>query len=420
MLISEYKLAQLYGNDKKVIKEEARRYLSLYSLFVNRFGEKKSFTFFSSPGRIELSGNHTDHNNGLALSAAVNLDTIAAVSKSDAGVIKIVSEGFPEPFVVNLNHLEFNEEEQGTSTALIKGIASGFVKAGYSIGGFIAVVSSNVALGSGLSSSASFEVLIALIFNRLFNNGKVDEMEIAKICRFAENQFFGKPCGLLDQLAIVYGGINAIDFKDTRNPEVTSLDFEFDSTEYALAIVKTGRSHEDLTDEYAAIPNEMKAVAGFFGKETCREISEDMLLNNIKNLRRKVSDRAILRAFHFLDENKRVRTQVKALKEGNVERFLANVKASGNSSVKLLQNIFNPKNPSRQELNLALTLTERFLAGRGVCRVHGGGFGGAILVILQKEIINEFRMFIEEIFGKDSFVRVKIRKHGVFSFDIKS
>ncbi len=420
MIISEYKLARLYGNNRTVLKEEAQRYSRLYLLFVNHFGENKYPLFFSSPGRIELSGNHTDHNNGLALSAAVNLDTIAAVGKSDNGVVEIVSEGFPESFVVKLNHLEFNEEEQGTSTALIKGIASAFVKAGYSIGGFKAVVSSNVGVGSGLSSSASFEVLIASIFNKLYNHDNVNEMEIAKICQFAENEFFGKPCGLLDQIAIVYGGINAIDFKDAHNPVVTSLDFDFDSTDYTLSIVKTGRSHEDLTEEYAAIPNEMKAVARFFGKETCREISADLLLNNIKNLRNEVSDRAILRAFHFLDENERVRNQAKALQEGNVEKFLTNIKASGSSSVKLLQNIFNPKNPSRQEVNLALTLTERFLADRGVCRVHGGGFGGAILVILQRNMIEEFKKFIEEIFGEDSFVKVSVRSQGVFSFDINS
>ncbi len=403
----------LYGSDEETQKKQVLRYQKILDAFTRYFGSNR-VAFFSAPGRTEISGNHTDHNRGKVLAASVNLDAVAAVEKSSERKIVLFSEGYPEAFVADLSQLKPNPIESGTTTALIRGIASCFVERGYKIGGFKAFVSSSVLPGSGLSSSAAIEVLIGTILNELYNSGKIPAEEIAAIGQFAENVFFGKPCGLMDQMASAVGGVVEIDFGNPERIEVTRVDFNLNVFGYGLLIVNTGGSHADLTADYAAIPAEMRSVAQFFGKDYLRDVAETEFFSQIGVLREKVGDRALLRTIHFFAENSRVTKQVKALKEKNFAEFLRLVNESGNSSWKLLQNVYSSQNPEEQGVTLALALTEGFLRKKrgGACRVHGGGFAGTIQVFFPEEWIAEYRSEMERIFGKGSVLKLQIRPVG--------
>lgn len=409
---TKIRLEDLYNSDREKVAKQIVRFNNLSKTFVKIFNLGPTH-YFSTPGRTEISGNHTDHNHGKVIAASINLDSIACVTQNDS-VVEIFSDGYENHFIVKLDSLNVIGSEVGTTNALIRGIASRFAQLGFNIGGFKACVTSDVLQGSGLSSSASIEVLIGTIFNHLYNEGKITPEEIAKIGQYAENIYFNKPCGLMDQMACAIGGIISIDFSDTDNPVVDKLDFEFQSTNYKLVVVDTEGSHSNLTEDYAAIPNEMKQVANYFGKEYCAEISFDELLSKVKSLREELSDRAILRAIHFLEENKRVDQQKDALKKNNFDKFLQLVNESGNSSFKYLQNIYSPKEIERQEVSLALALSDIFIKqnGKGVCRVHGGGFAGTIQLFLPDELIEDYKIFITKVFSYNSVKVLSIRNFG--------
>jgi len=348
------------------------------------------------------------------LAAGVSLDAIAVAAPSRDKVIRVYSEGYPEPFVVELDSLAPRKEEEGTTLALIRGIAKRVGELGYRIGGFDAYITSDVLGGSGLSSSACIEVLLGNIINHLYNEGRIDEILLAKIGQYAENVYFNKPCGLMDQIACAVGGFVTIDFKDFDNPIVRKIEFDFTAQNYSLLVINTGGSHADLTDDYASIPREMKAVAGALGKKVCREITMEEVIKNIPGLRKQLGDRAILRAMHFLAEDERVVRQVEALERGDFEGFLRLVNESGNSSWKWLQNCFTNKDPNEQGITLALSVTENFLknTGKGACRVHGGGFAGTVLVFMPNELLNGYVELIESIFGEGSVTVLSIRPYG--------
>ncbi|MFA8343031.1 MAG: galactokinase [Rhodothermaceae bacterium] len=406
------KLINLYGSEVEVIKNQEKRFARLALNFRESFSTDPKY-FFSAPGRTEIAGNHTDHNHGKVIAAGINLDTIAAVSLSDDEIVTIYSEGFNKGWKVNINETEPVEKEKETTAALIRGIAARFNELGFSIGGFNACISSDVMIGSGLSSSASFEVLIGEIFNSLFNENKIDPVEIAKAGQYAENKYFGKPCGLMDQVACAVGGIVKIDFNNPANPVVEKIDLTFG--EYSLLIVDTGGNHADLTNDYAAIPTEMKNIAKEFNTDVCRNIDQKTFWEKLNELREKEGDRSVLRAIHFFSENERVDQMIKELAAGSFEEFLNLVKKSGNSSFKYLQNCYSPENVKHQGIVLALLLTEKYLQANpdGVCRVHGGGFAGTIQVILKKELVENYIRFIEPIFGKGSVLNLNIRSTGV-------
>lgn len=404
---------KIYGKENKVLEYQTKRYNKLYQQYCKLFGENDNVRYFSSPGRVELSGNHTDHNGGKVIAASINLDSIGCILPQN-NVIEIFSEGFDEKIYVDLNELNPIKEEAGTSSSLVRGVAAGFVKKGYSIGGFKGVVSSDVLVGSGLSSSASFEVLVGTILNHFYNDDKIPMLLIAQIGQYSENIFFGKPCGLMDQIACAIGGVVAIDFKNNNNPNIEQIRFDLVDHDYKLLVVYAGASHQNLTDDYASIPKEMKEVAQFFGKENCSQISFNEFLNNLSKLYRSVSNRALVRAIHFFKENERVANQVQALKEDNLDKFLKLVNESGDSSFKYLQNIFSPKDVNEQPLSVALSISENFISERkrGACRVHGGGFAGTILVFLHKDDIAEYQEIIEPVFGKHSVNILDIRNIG--------
>jgi galactokinase len=338
------------------------------------------------------------------------------VLQSDSKV-ELYSEGYDKTFIVNLETLKPVKEEAGTTSALIRGTAAGFRKHGFNIGGFKACITSDVLPGSGLSSSASIEVLIGTIFNHLYNEGKISPVDIAKIGQYAENEFFKKPCGLMDQVACAVGGIVAIDFIDPEEPEIEKINFDFSATGYSLLVVDTGGSHSDLTEDYSSIPAEMKQVAKYFNKDFCRGLDLDSLLKSMKDIRRKMSDRSVLRAIHFIKENERVERQTKALKENNFEKFLNLVNESGNSSYKYLQNIFSSRNVEEQGVSLALALSDLFIKekGKGASRIHGGGFAGTIQVFLPNDLVDEYKPFISNAFDKDAVKVLSIRNQGTMN-----
>ena len=401
-------LNDIYTSDKLEFQKE--RYLKAKSEFENIYDEKAE-KFFSAPGRTEICGNHTDHNRGLVLAAGVSLDVIASVKKTDDNVIYLKSEGFPAD-EVDISNLDVNEAEFGSSKALIRGVAAGLKEKGFKIGGFKAYTTSNVLKGSGLSSSAAFEVLIGAILNGLYNDGKIDDITIAIAAQYAENKYFGKPSGLMDQMASSVSGFISIDFADEKNPIIKSIEFDFSKTGHSLCIVDTKGNHADLTPEYAAIPQEMKSVAKYFGKEYLREISKADIIKNLPALREKLGDRAILRALHFFDENQRVIAECSALEKNDFTEFLSLVKQSGDSSFKYLQNIFASSSPSEQGLSTALYFANNILGERGAYRVHGGGFAGTIQAFVPNDILDEFKTKMEAIFGKDSCHVLTIRPVG--------
>ena len=367
--------------------------------------------YFSAPGRTEIGGNHTDHQRGRVLAGAVNLDTVAAVRCNGTSVIRILSEGYPL-CQVDVQELTPVAEEINTTLALIRGVAARFVQLGCKVEGFDAYVTSTVLPGSGLSSSAAYEVLIGTIIIHLFFDGKVSLPEIAMIGQYAENLFFGKPCGLMDQMASAVGSMVTIDFLDKDNPVIEKVDFDFAACGHALCIIDSRASHADLTDEYAAITQELKAVCSHFGKDVLTQIPENEFIAAIKELRERFGDRAVLRAYHFYKENARVPQQVAALKNGDFDTFLRLIKESGYSSYMYLQNVIPAGYREHQDVALALSLCELYLGGRGAYRVHGGGFAGTVQAFVPTDILDSFRKGIDAVLGEGACHVLAIRPHG--------
>lgn len=367
--------------------------------------------YFSAPGRTEIGGNHTDHQRGHVLAGAVDLDTVAAVRENGTDTIRILSQGYPM-CEVRLDELTPVPAEINTTPALIRGVAARFAELGCTVRGFDAYCESTVLPGSGLSSSAAYEVLIGTIINGLFFDSKVSQPEIAMIGQYAENVFFGKPCGLMDQMASAVGGMVTIDFFDKENPVIKPVDFDFASCGHALCIIDSRASHADLTDEYAAIPNEIKSVARFFGKEVLTEIEESAFYAAIPALREHCGDRAVARAMHFYAENARVPKQVAALRAGDFDAFLALITQSGHSSWMYLQNVIPAGYKAHQDVAIALGLCEHYLAGRGACRVHGGGFAGTVQAFVPMDILEDFRHGIDCALGEGACHILSIRPQG--------
>ena len=396
----------LYGD----VEFARNRYAAAVDSFEKLYGERE-VRLFSAPGRTEVGGNHTDHQHGCVLAGSVNLDVIAVVAATDDGTVKVKSEGYDED-VLSLNELEPIEAEYGRASALIRGMCGEFKKDGYNIGGFVAYTTSNVLKGSGLSSSAAFEVLIGNILSGLYNNNSVDPVEIAKIAQRAENIYFGKPCGLMDQMASSVGGFVGIDFNDPSQPIIEKVSFDIGAHGHKLVIVNTGGNHADLTQDYADITIECKKVSEYFGKAVLRDVDVERFYESIAELRQKVGDRAVLRAIHFFNDNQRAIDEKNALKEGRFEDFLRISKNSGRSSFQYLQNVYSPSNPSEQGLSLALSLASRALEHRGAYRVHGGGFAGTIQAFVPDDLLENYLKIMSSVFGNDSCYVLNIRPVG--------
>ncbi len=395
------------------------RFVKVIDGFEAEFGNGDDLRLFSAPGRTEIGGNHTDHQHGAVLAGGLNLDVIGAARLNGTNQIRIKSEGYMMD-VIDLDELLVNEEEYGRAGALIKGIASKFTEMGYKIQGFDAYTISSVLKGSGMSSSAAFEVLVGTIINSLFAGGEVGAVEIAKIGQYAENVYFGKPCGLLDQMACSVSGMVAIDFASTEKPVVEKIDFDFASTGHALCIIDTGADHSDLTDEYAAIPAEMKKVAEFFGKEYLNDVTKDEFMSKIKDIRAQIGDdRAVLRALHYFNETERAKEEAKALKAGEFDKFLKIVKKSGYSSYMYLQNVYAASNPHAQAVSLALALCDELLGDEGAYRVHGGGFAGTVQAFVPFEKLDNFKNGIEAVFGEGMCHALSIRPVGGCEIKLK-
>lgn len=409
-------LRSLYGADTSVIDTQKQLYAKLADEFVNSYGDKE-LSVFSSPGRTEIGGNHTDHNHGRVLAGAVNLDNVAIASANGTDVVRILSSGYPQ-FEVNLSTLAPNKDEFYTSVGLVRGICARMKELGFAIGGFDAVINSGVPKGSGLSSSASFEVLIGAIVSHLFNDGGLDPVLNAQIGQYAENVFFGKPCGLMDQTACSVGGLVTIDFADPAKPIVKKVDFDFTKTGFALVITDTGGNHADLNDEYASLPSDMKGVAAKLGKTVLREVSLDQVIDSIPELRKDgVSDRAILRAIHFERDNERVAEQVADLEKGDFKSFLAKVCASGQSSFMYNQNVYPVNNVAEQGLSVALALSDVVLGSEGAWRVHGGGFAGTIQAFVPYCLLDKYVDTLEHTFGKGKCHKLFIRPQGAIKVE---
>ncbi|MBQ1848413.1 MAG: galactokinase [Clostridia bacterium] len=398
------RLVSLYG--KTSLTKEKERVCRAIREFSKLYGDVDA-RVFSTTGRSEISGNHTDHNHGCVLAASVDLDIIAVACKTDDNIIRVKSEGFDED-VCPLGSGDFKKY---SSAAIIYGVCDGFEKSGAKIGGFRAYTTSSVLKGSGLSSSAAFEDMTGFILSELYNEGKVDNVKIAKISQYAENKFFGKPCGLMDQVACAVGGFVFIDF-GKEEPLITPIKFDLAGAGYDLCIVNTGGNHADLNEDYASVPSEMKAVAACFGKETLRGIKREELLSESAQLRQKLGDRPLLRAFHFINENERVVKQRDALMNGDFDTFLSLVKESGDSSFRFLQNVYTNKNPNEQGLSLAICISENILGDNGVCRVHGGGFAGTVQAFVKRGFTDEYKTQIEKVFGKGSCSVLSVRAEG--------
>jgi galactokinase len=404
------KLVTLYGKDSLNLAKA--RYTNAIDSFTSLYGDGE-LHLFSVAGRSELSGNHTDHNKGCVVAASISLDIIAVAIATSGSTIRVKSEGFDEDVVDISTYTDPDSTKYGTSGSIIAGMCAGLRANGHRTGGFSAYTTSSVLKGSGLSSSAAFEDMIGTIESHLYNDGNVDNVEISKLSQWAENNFFGKPCGLMDQVACAVGGIVAIDFENTKNPVITPISFDINAAGYNLCIVNTGGNHADLTDDYASVPAEMKAVATYFGKEVLRQVDESDVIAAIPALREKVGDRAVMRALHFFEENRRVAKQKAALESGDLDAFFDNVKASGRSSFCYLQNVYTTKNLTEQGLSLALCLAEKLLGEKKAAwRVHGGGFAGTIQAFVPSESVNEFKSAMDACFGKDACIVLNIRPVG--------
>lgn len=409
---------ELYGVNEVVLKEQADRYAALMNEFHTVYGTD-DVSLFSSPGRTEIGGNHTDHNYGRVLAGAVNLDNIAVAAANGTNIIRIKSVGYPE-FQVDLGSLEIDPAQFYTSSSLVKGIAARMSEKGYNIGGFDACIEGRVPKGSGLSSSASFEVLIGAIINHLFNDGKMSAVENGIIGQWSENNFFGKPCGLMDQTACSVGGLITIDFEDPSKPIVKEVDFDFVKTGFALVITDVGGGHDDAASqaEYASLPTEMKAVAAELGAKVLRQVTLPQIVEKMPEIRKKTGDRALLRAYHFQGDNARVVEQVAALENNDFQSFLKMVVESGYSSYMYNQNIFDVVHKDEQVVSLALALSEMILKGKGAWRVHGGGFGGTIQAFVPQDLLDKYVSTLEHVYGKGSCHKLFIRAKGSIKLDL--
>ncbi len=401
-------LKKIYGDDAK---RQLDRYEKIGKKFEELFGEGKC-EFFSTSGRSEIIGNHTDHQHGMVLAAGINLDAVAAVRKTGDMRVRFISEGYSDRNEIDLENLSLDVKERGTTRGLIRGIAYHMHEdLGFNIGGFDAYVQSDVFAGSGLSSSAAIEVMIYTIFNYLYNDGKLDAVEGAKTSQWAENNYFGKPCGLMDQTACALGKLVYIDFEKPETPKIENIEYDFDKKGYSIIITNVHADHADLTQEYAAITEEMGAVAKFFGKEKLRDVNENLFYGSLKNLREQVSDRAVMRAIHFFEEDRRVLKAVQAIKNDDIDAFLEAINSSGESSWKLLQNT-HATGSCAQAMTLALALSEKYLGKKGACRVHGGGFGGTILAFVPKADRAGYIAEMEGVFGESACTELSVRPTG--------
>lgn len=404
------RLKKVYITESEA-KIQTERYISLAKDFEEIFGNKDGIRFFSAPGRTEVGGNHTDHNHGRVLAAGINLDAVAVTAKNDENIVRVKSRGYKMD-TVDLSDLSVIDEDMGHSNALVRGMCDGFLKRGYKIGGFDACTVSSVLSGSGLSSSAAFEVLVGTCLNYLYNDGKVDAVTIAQIAQFAENVHFGKPCGLMDQMASSVGGFITIDFADPENPVIDKVDFDFAACGHSLCIVDTKGNHADLTDEYAAIRTEMESVASYFGKNVLRDTDEEEFYKNIPAIREKFGDRAVLRAIHFFCDNARVVSEVEALRKGNFDEFKRLICESGASSYMYNQNVYSVKKPAEQPVALGLAISEQVLKSKGAYRVHGGGFAGTIQAFVPNDLLSTYKNAVEAVFGEGSCYVLLIRPLG--------
>lgn len=396
--------------DVDQIAYQSDRYVKAITCYEEAFGED-DVAIYSAPGRSEVGGNHTDHQHGEVLATSINNDAIAIVKPLSEHAVKVISDGY-DLITVSLDDLSFIKEEMGTTISLIKGVLAGVKEHGFSIGGFQAYITSDVLIGAGLSSSAAFETIIGTILSGLYNDMKISAIEIAIIGQYAENVYFGKPCGLMDQMACSVGGMVHIDFANPADPVVEPVPFDIAKHGYSLCITDTLGSHADLTDDYAAIPLEMKQVAGFFGRDYLHEVSKEEIMANLAALRRETNDRAVLRALHFTEENERVQTEVAALKADDMAGFLRAVKASGDSSYKFLQNVYTSHDAAHQNVSIALCVSEIILGENGVCRVHGGGFAGTIQAFVKDTAVADYTAQMNAIFGEGACSVLKIRKYG--------
>ena len=402
-------LKKLYaGRDMETVKA---RYGAAIEEFEGLYGKTENISIFSVAGRSEICGNHTDHNHGKVLAASIDLDIIAVAAKTDDGVIRIKSAGFPED-IVDTASLSPVEAEKGKSSALIRGVCDGFVKNGHAVGGFAAYTTSDILGGSGLSSSAAFEDMVGTILNHFYNDGQIGYMELSQISQYAENVHFGKPCGLMDQVACAAGGFVYIDFGNSDTPAAERVELNLAEHGYSLCIVNTGGSHANLTDDYAAVPAEMKKIAAFFEKPVLRGITKEELLQNAAALRSTAGDRAVLRALHFVKENTRVERLMQALKDGNISSFLTIIKESGRSSAELLQNYYSPKAPEEQGITLACAIAEELLGESGAWRVHGGGFAGTMQAFVPHDKMAAFKETMESVFGAGAVTELSVRPLG--------
>lgn len=402
-------LLDIYVDEAKITYQK-QRYTKAIGEYVSVFGNE-DVEIYSAPGRSEVGGNHTDHQQGEVLAASINNDAIAIVHLMQDQVVRIASERYGI-LTVYLDDIDMVESEKETTISLIKGVLYKAQQMGYKIGGFQAYVTSDVLIGAGLSSSAAYETLIGTILSGLYNEMKIDPIEIAIIGQFAENVYFGKPCGLMDQMACSVGNLVHINFADIKNPKVEKVTFDLNKHGYSLCITDTKGSHADLTADYAAIPKEMKNVAACFGKDVLLGITVEDILKNIAIVRGQVGDRGVLRALHFIRENERVRKEVEALENEDIDTFFKEVANSGNSSFKYLQNVYSNTDVQHQNVSLALAISEDFLGKNGVCRVHGGGFAGTIQAFVKNDIVIEYQKIMDKVFGQGACSVLKIRKYG--------
>ena len=405
------KFAYLYGSADSVTEYQRGRYSEALEQFSQLFPNRDDVRIFSAPGRTEIGGNHTDHQHGCVFAAAVDLDVIAVVSFHSDGVIRLKSKGYPQDDV-NLSDLEVRPEESGRSSSIIRGIARKFSDMGVQIGGFDAYTTSDVLSGSGLSSSAAFEVLLGTVIDAQYNAKNAGAVEIAKIGQYAENVYFGKASGLMDQTVSSVGGLVFIDFLDPGNISIETCSFDFEKAGYTLCVTDTNGSHADLTDDYVAVPEEMKKVAECFGKSYLREVDEAEFYAAVPKLRETCTDRAVLRAAHFFGENKRAASEAEAVRRQDIKRFLELVRESGESSANYLQNLYSCKKPAAQEIPLAIMMSKRFLDGNGAVRVHGGGFAGTVQAFVPTELSDGYAAEMNRIYGEGSCHILRIRPVG--------
>ncbi len=401
---------KLYGENGEVLKAQKERYLDAVKSFAEIYPQREDIKIFSASGRTEIGGNHTDHQHGCVLAAAVNLDAVGVVSFHDEGVLRIKSKGY-DAFEVCLDDLSVQPNEKG-SPAIVRGMLAKFAELGVKVGGFDFYSTSDVLGGSGISSSAAFEILIGTIIDKHYNGGKAGAVEIAKFGQFAENVYFGKNSGLMDQMVSSVGGLVAIDFNDTKNPEIKSFNYDFEENGYFLCITDTKGSHENLSPDYDAIRSEMEQVAAQFQKEYLRDVDENEFFEKLPELRKTCSDRALVRASHFFGDNNRAQKEALALQNGDLQEFLRLVNESGDSSAQMLQNLYSLSQPTNQEIVLAIMVSKKILGARGAVRVHGGGFAGTIQAFVPKDLADTYINEMDRIFGENSCLKLRIRSVG--------